>query len=79
MNKGGGGHGSRVVARSNNNSNTNGGVAYANTNYDSSNTNTNIGARLANSEGRMPATSAEPCQTRGREAENHVADGRRVW
>lgn len=38
---------SRVVSRSNYNANANGGVAYANRNYDSSYTFTSIGSRLA--------------------------------
>lgn len=38
---------SRVVYRSHNNANAHGGVAYANTHFDSSLTNTSIGSRLA--------------------------------
>ena len=38
---------SRVVYRSSNNADANGGVAYANTSYDSSYAHTNIGSRLA--------------------------------
>ena len=38
---------SRVVYRGNNNANSNGGVSYANANYDASNSFTYIGSRLA--------------------------------